>query len=99
MNALRLQGVLVGDGHVGRETKYCRAARNPFIPQPVVTQALALGLVEPRGVHMGPLLELGQVPLGGTPSHSTQLGVTCRLAGAGNKRRRVLCRPALQSSV
>ncbi|KAK4825953.1 LOW QUALITY PROTEIN: hypothetical protein QYF61_003471 [Mycteria americana] len=52
-----------------------RAAPNPFIPQPILipgiapTQVhdLALGLVEPHQVHMGPLLELVQVPLDGIP--------------------------------
>ncbi|KAK4816042.1 hypothetical protein QYF61_011050 [Mycteria americana] len=70
-----------------------RAAFNPFIPQPVLipgvtlnqVQDLALGLVEPHKVHMGPLLELVQVPLDGNPSlrHvncTTQLGVICKLA-------------------
>ncbi|KAK4830856.1 hypothetical protein QYF61_013785 [Mycteria americana] len=71
----------------------CRAALNPFIPQPVLipgiaptqVQDLALGLVEPHEVHTGPLLQLVQVPLDGIPSlrHvncTTQLGVTCKLA-------------------
>ena len=45
----------------------------------------ALGLVEPHEVHMGPLLELVQVPLDGVPSlrhvnRITQLGVICKLA-------------------
>jgi len=50
----------------------------------------ALGLVEPYNVHMGPLLELVQVPLDGILSLrcvncTTQLGVTCKLAeGAFN---------------
>ena len=51
----------------------CRAALNPFIPQPVMipgvaltqVQDLALGLVEPPEVHMGPLLQLVPVPLDG----------------------------------
>ncbi|KAK4815543.1 hypothetical protein QYF61_003235 [Mycteria americana] len=71
----------------------CRAALNPFIPQPVLilgvaptqVQDLALGLVEPPEVHMDPLLELVQVPLDGIPSlrsvnHTTHLGVICKLA-------------------
>jgi len=46
---------------------------------------LALGLVEPREVHTGPLLEVVQVPLDGTPSFrcvncTTQLGVISKLA-------------------
>jgi len=50
-----------------------RAALNPFIPQPVwiaptQVQDPALGLIEPHEVHMGPLLELVQVPLDGSPS-------------------------------
>ncbi|KAK4810846.1 hypothetical protein QYF61_008818 [Mycteria americana] len=70
-----------------------RAALNPFIPQPVLVpgvaltqvQDLALGKVEPHEVHMGPLLELVQVPLNGIPSFwrvnsTTQLGVICKLA-------------------
>ncbi|KAK4825592.1 hypothetical protein QYF61_000681 [Mycteria americana] len=70
-----------------------RAALNPFIPQPVFVlgiapthvQDFALGLVEPREVHMGPLLELVPVLLDGIPSlrhvnRTTQLGVVCRLA-------------------
>ncbi|KAK4820335.1 hypothetical protein QYF61_024873 [Mycteria americana] len=70
-----------------------RAALNPFIPQPVLilgvaptqVQDLALGLVEPHEVHMGPLHQLVQVPLDGILSlrHvncTTQLGVLCKLA-------------------
>ncbi|KAK4827094.1 hypothetical protein QYF61_014196 [Mycteria americana] len=70
-----------------------RAALNPFIPQPVLilgadptqVQDLVLGLAEPHEVHMGPLLQLVQVPLDGIPSlrHvncTTQLGVVCKLA-------------------
>ncbi|KAK4810201.1 hypothetical protein QYF61_011795 [Mycteria americana] len=71
----------------------CRAALNPFIPQPLLIpglaptklQDLALGLVEPHEVHTGPLLKIVQVPLDGIPSlrrvnHTTQVGVVCRLA-------------------
>ncbi|KAK4830062.1 hypothetical protein QYF61_008400 [Mycteria americana] len=70
-----------------------RAALNPLITQPVLrlgvalthVQDLALGLVDPHEVHMGPLLQLVQVPLDGIPSlrHAncaTQLGVICKLA-------------------
>ena len=71
-----------------------RAALNPFIPQPVLipglaatqVQDLALDLVEPHEVHVGPLLELVQLPLDGIPSLrravncTTQLGVACKLA-------------------
>jgi len=70
-----------------------RVALNPFIHQPALipgvasiqVQDLALGLVEPQEVHIGPLLELVQVPLDGIPSlrHvncTTQLGVICKLA-------------------
>ncbi|KAK4828650.1 hypothetical protein QYF61_000298 [Mycteria americana] len=66
---------------------------HPFIPQPVLipgvalthVQDLALGLAEPHEVHMGPLLELIQVPLDGilslrNVSHTTQFGVMCKLA-------------------
>ena len=65
-----------------------RVALNPFILQPVLivgvaltqVQDLALGLVEPHEVHVGPLLEFVQVPLDGIPSlrrvnRATQLGV------------------------
>ncbi|KAK4810749.1 hypothetical protein QYF61_007723 [Mycteria americana] len=53
-----------------------KAALNPLIAQPVSmfgialtqVQDLALSLVEPHEVHMGPLLELVQVPLNGIPS-------------------------------
>ena len=46
---------------------------------------LALGLVEPHEVHMGPFLDLVQVPLNGIPSlrcvnRTTQLGVICKFA-------------------
>ncbi|KAK4820500.1 hypothetical protein QYF61_000079, partial [Mycteria americana] len=71
----------------------CRAALNSFIPEPILilgvaptrVQDLALGLVEPHEVHMGPLLKLVQVPLNGISSlrcvnRTTQLGVTCKLA-------------------
>jgi len=68
------------------------AALSPFIPQPVLipgvalTQVkdLALGLVEPHEVQMGPFLKLVQVPLDDIPSflcvsHTMQLGVICKL--------------------
>jgi len=67
-----------------------RAAINPFIPQPVLipglqVQDLALGPVEPREVHMGPLLKLVQVPLDGILSLrcincTTWLAVICKFA-------------------
>ncbi|KAK4828118.1 hypothetical protein QYF61_023916 [Mycteria americana] len=70
-----------------------RDALKPFISQPVLilgvaltqVQDLALGLVEPHEVHMGPLFKLVQVPLDGIPSlghvnHTIQLGVVCKLA-------------------
>jgi len=70
-----------------------RAALNPFSLQPVLILGiahsqvldLALGLVEPHEVHIDPLLDLVQVPPDGILSlrhvdHTTQLGVTCRLA-------------------
>ncbi|KAK4827038.1 hypothetical protein QYF61_013222 [Mycteria americana] len=52
---------------------------------PTHVQDLALGLVEPHEVHMGPLLEFAQVPLDGIPSLrcvncTTQLGVVHKLA-------------------
>ncbi|KAK4825368.1 hypothetical protein QYF61_027121 [Mycteria americana] len=71
----------------------CRATFNPFIFQSVLilgvalthVQDLALGLVEPHKVHMGPLLQLVQVSLDGISSLrcvncTTQLGVICKLA-------------------
>ncbi|KAK4819021.1 hypothetical protein QYF61_024137 [Mycteria americana] len=69
--------------HQYPQVLFCRAALNPFIPHPV--QDLALGLVEPHEVHMGPLLQLVQVPLDGILSlrhvnHTTQLSVVCKLA-------------------
>jgi len=52
---------------------------------PAQVQDLALGLVEPHEVHTGPLLELVQVPLDGTPSfwcvsYTTHRCVICKLA-------------------
>ncbi|KAK4816777.1 hypothetical protein QYF61_022889 [Mycteria americana] len=71
----------------------CRAALSLFIPQPLLilgvaptqVQDPALGLVEPHEVHIGPLLELVQVPLDSILSLrcvncTTQLGVICKLA-------------------
>ncbi|KAK4805635.1 hypothetical protein QYF61_009861 [Mycteria americana] len=70
-----------------------RAALKQFIPQPVLilgvaltqVQDLALGLVEPHEVHMGPLLELVHVPLDGisslrSVSCTTPFGVICKFA-------------------
>jgi len=70
-----------------------RAALNPFVPWSLLilgvalthVQDPALGLVEAQEVHMGPLLELAQVPLDGILSlrrvnHTTQLGVMSKLA-------------------
>ncbi|KAK4822199.1 hypothetical protein QYF61_011840 [Mycteria americana] len=70
-----------------------RAAPNLFIPQSILilgvaltqVQDFALGLVEPHEVHMGPLIKLVQVSLDGIlylrhVNHTTQLGVTCKLA-------------------
>ncbi|KAK4811117.1 hypothetical protein QYF61_019748 [Mycteria americana] len=76
----------------------CRAAPNPFIPQPVLIlevapsqeQDLAFGLVELHEVCMGPPPKPVKVPLDGIPSlrhvnHTTQLGVIHKLAeGAFN---------------
>ncbi|KAJ7425653.1 hypothetical protein WISP_22667 [Willisornis vidua] len=52
-----------------------RAALNQFIPQPVLipvpstqVQHLALGFIKSHKIHMGPLLELVQVPLDGISS-------------------------------
>ena len=63
------------------------------MPQPVLiagvaptqVQDLALGLVEPHELRMGPLPELVRVPLDGIPSlrrvnRTTQLGVIGKLA-------------------
>ena len=55
-----------------------------------MTQDLALGVVEPHEIHMGPILNLVHFPLDGIPSlrcvsRTTQLGVICKLAkGAVN---------------
>jgi len=48
-------------------------------------QDLAIHLVEPHDVHIGPFLKLVQGPLDGIPSFwcvncTTQLGVICKLA-------------------
>ncbi|KAK4817045.1 hypothetical protein QYF61_026353 [Mycteria americana] len=58
-----------------------------LIPEVALTQVqdLVLGLVEPHEVHMGPLLQLVQVPLDDILSFwrvncTTQLGVICKLA-------------------
>ncbi|KAK4826501.1 hypothetical protein QYF61_009574 [Mycteria americana] len=64
------------------------SSRSPILiagVAPAQVQDPALGLFEPHGVPMGPLLELVQVPLDGIPSlrhvnHTTQLGVVCKLA-------------------
>ncbi|KAK4826593.1 hypothetical protein QYF61_010355 [Mycteria americana] len=71
----------------------CRAALNPFMPQPILilgiapTQAqdLGLGLVELHEVYKAPLLQPVKVPLDGIPSlkcinFTTQLGVISKLA-------------------
>ncbi|KAK4827673.1 hypothetical protein QYF61_020484 [Mycteria americana] len=70
-----------------------RAALNPFSAHPVFVlgvalthvQDLALGLVEPHEVRMGPPLKPVKVPLDGIPSlqcvdHTTQLGVVSKVA-------------------
>ncbi|KAK4826357.1 hypothetical protein QYF61_007951 [Mycteria americana] len=70
-----------------------RAAPNPFIPQPVLILGVAhtqvqdpvVVLAEPHEVHMGPLLQLVQVPLDDFLSfwhvnRTTQLGVICKCA-------------------
>jgi len=70
-----------------------RAAFNPFIPQPawisedapIKVQDPARDLVGPNEVHIGPFLELVQVPLHVIPffwcvSCTTQLCVICKLA-------------------
>ena len=70
-----------------------RAALNPFTPQPVLIQEVALtqvqypalGLAELHEVHTGPLLELVQVCLDGILSFwhvncTTQPGVICKTA-------------------
>jgi len=70
---------------------FVRADLDPFILQlvlvlgvaPTQRQDLALGLVEPHEVHMGPPLQLVQVSLDGIlrrVDRSTQLGVICKLA-------------------
>jgi len=54
-------------------------------PQPVLipgaaptqVQDFVFGLVEPHQIHMGPILEHVQIPLGGISA--TQLGIICEL--------------------
>jgi len=78
--------------HEYRQVLLGRAALNTLIPQPVLISGVALaqvqdpalGPVEPHEIHTGPLLELVQVPLDGSPSlrhvdYTTQLGVICEL--------------------
>jgi len=70
-----------------------RAALSPFIPQAVLILGVALtqvqdpaiGLAEPHDVHIGPLLQLVQVPLDDISSLrrfgcTTQLGVIFKFA-------------------
>ncbi|KAK4821329.1 hypothetical protein QYF61_018234 [Mycteria americana] len=69
--------------HQYSQVLLCRAALNPFIPQPVLVlgvaptqvQDLALGLVKLHEVDMGPLLKPVQ-----HVNCTTQLGVICKLA-------------------
>ena len=71
----------------------CQPGLNHNSPQPVLilgvaptqVHSLALGLAEPHEVHVGPPLDLAQVPLDGILSlrhvdHTTLLGVICKLA-------------------
>jgi len=77
--------------HLYPQVLFDRTALHPFIPQPVLIvrvfmiqmQDLALGLVDPHEVHIGPLLELVQVLLDGISSLRcvdciTQLDVICK---------------------
>ncbi|KAK4817103.1 hypothetical protein QYF61_027966 [Mycteria americana] len=79
--------------HHYSQVLFRRAALNHIIPQrvlklriaPTQVQDPALGLVEPHEVHIGPLLQLVQVPLDDILSFwhvncTTQLGVICKLA-------------------
>ena len=79
--------------HQCPQVRLSRAALNRFNPQPLLIpgvaptqlQDLALGLVEPHGVHTGSLLELVQVPLDSILSlrcvyRTAQLGVICKRA-------------------
>ncbi|KAK4829076.1 hypothetical protein QYF61_002020 [Mycteria americana] len=70
----------------------CQAAFQPLFPKPVAlhgvavaqVQDLALGLVEPRTIDLGPWIQPVQVPLQSLPplkqiNTPTQLGVICKL--------------------
>ncbi|KAK4821782.1 hypothetical protein QYF61_002198 [Mycteria americana] len=70
----------------------CQAAFQPLLPKPVAlhgvavaqVQDLALGLVEPHTIDLGPLIQPVQVPLQSLPTLQqintpTQLGVVCKL--------------------
>ncbi|KAK4830116.1 hypothetical protein QYF61_008543 [Mycteria americana] len=70
----------------------CQAAFQPLFPKPVAltgvvvaqVQDLALGLVEPHTIGLGPLIQPVQVPLQSLPTLQqintpTQLGVICKL--------------------
>ncbi|KAK4830406.1 hypothetical protein QYF61_010937 [Mycteria americana] len=72
---------------------FCRAAFQPLFPKPVVlhgvaaaqVQDLALGLVKPYTIDLGPSIQPVQVPLQSLPTFQqintpTQLGVICKLA-------------------
>ncbi|KAK4829125.1 hypothetical protein QYF61_002204 [Mycteria americana] len=71
---------------------FCLAAFQPLFPKPVAlhgvavaqVQDLALGLVEPHTIDLGPWIQPVQVPLQSLPTLKqintpTQLGVTCKL--------------------
>ncbi|KAK4823743.1 hypothetical protein QYF61_006012 [Mycteria americana] len=71
----------------------CRAAFQPLFPKPVVlhggavaqVQDLALGLVKPHTIDLGPSIQPVEVPLQSLPALQqintpTQLGVICKLA-------------------
>ncbi|KAK4807192.1 hypothetical protein QYF61_024312 [Mycteria americana] len=72
---------------------FCRAAFQPLFPKPVAlhgvavaqVQDLALGLVKPHTIDLGPSIQPVQVPLQSLPplkqiNTPTQLGVICKLA-------------------
>ncbi|KAK4814531.1 hypothetical protein QYF61_022020 [Mycteria americana] len=75
-----------------RQVLLCQAAFQPLFPKPVAlhgvavaqVQDLALGLVKPHTIDLGPLIQPVQVPLQSLPplkqiNTPTQLGVICKL--------------------
>ncbi|KAK4813607.1 LOW QUALITY PROTEIN: hypothetical protein QYF61_011953, partial [Mycteria americana] len=89
--------------HQHSQVLFCWAAFQPLFPKPValhgvaVTQVqdLALGLVKPHTIDLGPSIQPVQVPLQSLPTLKqintpTQLGVVCKLTEAWNTDERTL---------